>query len=224
MTNRPLAVVVASGGMDSCVSAAIARQSYDLAMFHLNYGQRTEARELRAFREQTAFYNAKHILEVDAGHFRQIGGSALTDRTLAVPDAKHLGEGVPVTYVPFRNANILAMAVSWAEVIGAVRVFIGAVEEDSSGYPDCRESFIDAFNATIREGTRPGSGISIEAPLLHLNKGQIVRRGLDLGAPLHLSWSCYQGEEAACGTCESCVLRLRGFAAAGATDPIMYAG
>lgn len=222
MTGRPLAVVVASGGMDSCVSAAIALQTYDLAMFHLNYGQLTEARELRAFREQAAFYNAKHILEVDAGHFRQIGGSALTDRTLAVPDADNLGKGVPVTYVPFRNANILAMAVSWAEVIGAVRVFIGAVEEDSSGYPDCRESFIDAFNAAVREGTRPGSDISIEAPLLHLTKGQIVKRGLDLNAPLHLSWSCYQGENAACGTCESCVLRLRGFAAAGATDPIPY--
>ncbi|MBP7634877.1 7-cyano-7-deazaguanine synthase QueC [Candidatus Ozemobacteraceae bacterium] len=222
MTGKPLAVVVASGGMDSCVSAAIARQGYDLAMFHLNYGQLTETRELQAFREQAIFYNAKHILEVDAGHFRQIGGSALTDKTLAVPDAKNLGKGVPVTYVPFRNANILAMAVSWAEVIGAVRVFIGAVEEDSSGYPDCRESFIDAFNTAIREGTRPGSGISIEAPLLHLNKGQIVRRGLELGAPLHLSWSCYQGEETACGTCESCVLRLRGFAAAGATDPIPY--
>jgi len=222
MTTKPLAVVVASGGMDSCVSAAIARREYELALFHLNYGQRTEARELRAFREQAKFYGVKYILEVDAGHFRQIGGSALTDPALAVPDAQNLGKGVPVTYVPFRNANILAMAVSWAEVIGAVRVFIGAVEEDSSGYPDCRESFIDAFNGAIREGTRPNSGIRVEAPLLHLNKGEIVRRGLELGAPLHLSWSCYQGEEAACGTCESCILRLRGFAAAGATDPIPY--
>ncbi|NLI77252.1 MAG: 7-cyano-7-deazaguanine synthase QueC [Candidatus Riflebacteria bacterium] len=219
---RPLAVVVASGGMDSSVCISIAAQTYEPALFHLNYGQRTERRELKAFRDLARHFRVKHTLIVDAGHFAQIGGSALTDPRLAVPDADEVGRGIPITYVPFRNANILAMAVSWAEVIGARRVFIGAVEEDSSGYPDCRESFLKAFNRAVQTGTAAGRALAIEAPLLHLSKKEIVRLGASLQTPFELTWSCYQGEKVACGTCDSCRLRLKGFRQARLTDPIPY--
>jgi 7-cyano-7-deazaguanine synthase len=218
--SRLKAVVVASGGMDSCVTAAIASQSCDLAFLHLNYGQRTERRELEAFRAQAEFFKVSQTLVIDAAYFRQIGGSALTDPSIPVSSGE---AGIPKTYVPFRNANILAMAVSWAEVIGARRVYIGAVEEDSSGYPDCRERFIEAFNQAIAEGTKPDSDIQVVAPLLHMSKTDIVRRGHELDAPFHLTWSCYQAEDAACGVCESCLLRLKGFAGAGCADPIPYA-
>ena len=218
---RTLAVVVASGGMDSCLSTAVAAETHDLALFHLNYGQRTERRELRAFREQVAHFEAIHSLVVDASHFIQIGGSALTDHSIKVPEEFH-NESIPVTYVPFRNANILAMAVSWAEVLGAEKIFIGAVEEDSSGYPDCREEFIQAFNHLIRTGTRQDTNISIEAPLIHTTKEDIVRWGLKLKIPFEKTWSCYQDEEKACGVCDSCRLRLKGFRLAGAEDPIPY--
>ena len=218
---RPLAVVVASGGMDSCVAAAIAHQQFDLAMLHLNYGQRTEARELAAFQALADHFSARHRLIIDARFFQTIGGSSLTDPELEVP-TEGISPGIPTTYVPFRNANILCMATAWAEVLGAGPIFIGVVEEDSSGYPDCREAFIDAFNRLITQGTRPNSRITIEAPLLHLTKADIVRRGIKLGAPLHLTWSCYQSEDRACGTCDSCRLRLQGFARAGHPDPIPY--
>lgn len=221
-TGNPIAVVVASGGMDSCVTAAVAGQCYDLAMFHLNYGQRTQKRELKAFRDQAAYFKAPHILVVDADHFRQIGGSSLTDAKIKIPSSGAMSGSIPSTYVPFRNANILAMAVSWAETLGAKKVFIGAVEEDSSGYPDCRASFIEAFNQLITQGTRPDSGIQVVAPLIHLKKSEIVRRGIELNAPLHLSWSCYGSERKACGKCESCLLRLKGFREAGYDDPISY--
>ncbi len=221
---RDLAVCLVSGGLDSCVSAALAGQNYRLALLHCNYGQRTEGRELRAFNDLADYFAVpgKLRLVVDLDHFRKIGGSSLTDPSRKVP-AEEPGPGeVPSTYVPFRNANLLALAVSWAEAIGAARVFIGAMEEDSSNYPDCREEFIEAFNRAVELGTGAGTGIRVEAPLLHLSKGEAVRRGLEVSAPLHLTWSCYVSPgPRPCGVCASCRLRARGFAEAGASDPIL---
>jgi len=209
--------------MDSCVAAAIAARHYECAFLHLNYGQRTEQRELRAFRELAAHFGVATSLAVSMEHLAAIGGSSLTDRAIAVPEANLHAADVPSSYVPFRNANLLAVAVSWAEVLNAEAVFIGAVEEDSSGYPDCRRSFYDAFNAVIREGTKPGTGIRVVTPLIDMSKAEIIRKGAELGAPLHLTWSCYSREDVACGVCDSCALRLRGFQIAGIADPIPYA-
>ena len=228
--NRQLAIVLVSGGMDSCVTAAIAHTQYRLAFLHVNYGQRTEARELRAFTEIADFYKAEKRLSVSLGHLKVIGGSALTDTTIPVPevDSSQSAIGnlqsttIPTTYVPFRNAHLLSIAVSWAEVIGAVKIFIGAVEEDSSGYPDCRETFYQAFNKVIELGTKPETRVEIVTPLVHMKKAEIVKRGVELGAPLRLTWSCYQNSEQACGRCESCALRLKGFREAGVKDPIPY--
>lgn len=217
------AVVLVSGGLDSCVTAAIAGQDHQLAFLHMNYGQRTQARELRAFHEIAEFYGVREKLIVDAGFFAQIGGSSLTDSSMEVTRADLSHSGIPSSYVPFRNANILSIAVSWAEVIGAQKIFIGAVEEDSSGYPDCRQDFFKAYEQAVKLGTRPRTNIKIETPVIHLNKAQIVKKGLELKAPLHITWSCYQNEELACGVCDSCALRLRGFAQAGQSDPISYA-
>ncbi len=216
------AIVLLSGGLDSCVTAAIAAKDYEPAFLHLNYGQRTEKRELRAFNEIADFYGASHRLVVDARFFNQIGGSSLTDQKMEIAEADLNSQEIPATYVPFRNANILSMAVSWAEVIGAVKIFIGAVEEDSSGYPDCREDFFKAFNQAVALGTKPDTHIEIVTPVIEMNKAQIVQKGLALNAPLYLTWSCYQNEEEACGVCDSCVLRLRGFEQAGVDDPIPY--
>ncbi|GAB4241025.1 MAG: 7-cyano-7-deazaguanine synthase QueC [Acidobacteriota bacterium] len=218
------AVCLVSGGMDSCVAAARAvADGITPAFLHLTYGQRTQRRELRAFQEIADFYRVRERLVVDLSHLAQIGGSALTDGAIAVPEGDLHRDGVPMTYVPFRNANFLAVAVSWAEVLGAERIYIGAVEEDSSGYPDCREVFFRAFQAVIDAGTRPETRIEVVAPLLHLSKKEIVRLGVDLGAPLHLTWSCYQSEDRACGRCDSCLLRWKGFVEAGVRDPIPYA-
>ena len=231
-----LAIMLVSGGMDSCVTAALANEEYRLAFLHVNYGQRTEARELAAFNDVADFYRAEKRLIVSLEHLKVIGGSALTDENIPVPDAvashsairrilrSALGEHseIPVTYVPFRNAHLLSIATSWAEVIGAAKIFIGAVEEDSSGYPDCRETFYQAFNKVIETGTRPDTRIEIVTPLIHMKKSEIVKRGSALGAPLHLTWSCYQNSEKACGRCESCALRLKGFHDAGVKDPIPY--
>ncbi|HZV12404.1 MAG TPA: 7-cyano-7-deazaguanine synthase QueC [Candidatus Kapabacteria bacterium] len=222
MPKRELAVVLMSGGMDSCVSAAIAAQTYDIAALHLNYGQRTERRELRAFNEIADYLHAQKRLVVNIEHLAAIGGSSLTDSSIEVPTANLQRKGIPTSYVPFRNANFLSIAVSWAEVIGATKIFIGAVEEDSSGYPDCRKSFYDAFNKVIREGTKPETSIEIITPLIDMTKAQIVKRGVEIGAPLQLTWSCYKNEDIACGVCDSCALRLRGFAQAGVEDPIPY--
>ena len=219
------AVVLVSGGMDSCVAAAEAAASgRSLALLHATYGQRTAARERSAFDAIAAHYAvpAARRLVATLEHIGHIGGSALTDMAITMPSGPPDRERIPVTYVPFRNAHLLATAVSWAEVIGAAEVWIGAVEEDSSGYPDCRAVFLEAFERAVREGTRPETAIRIVAPLLHLGKDAIVRRGLELGAPLAATWSCYQASERACGVCESCRLRLRGFARAGARDPIPY--
>jgi 7-cyano-7-deazaguanine synthase len=222
---RPKAVVLLSGGMDSCVTAAIARETFDLALLHASYGQRTEQRERRAFEEIADFYGVRERLRVRFDVFRQIGGSALTDERIAVPESGAPlapGAEIPVTYVPFRNAHFLSAAVSWAEVIGATAIFIGAVEEDSSGYPDCRPAYYRAFEAAIDEGTRPETHIRIETPVIGLKKYEIVRRANELGAPLGLTWSCYQSEDEACGACDSCRLRRKAFAEAGAQDPIAY--
>jgi len=226
MPSSPLAVVCLSGGLDSCVAAAVARsEGHDLALLHADYGQLTEARERRAFEAIADFYGVGpgRRLVVPFAGLRAIGGSALTDPSIPLPEGDLERKGVPVSYVPFRNAHLLATAVSWAEVLGASAIHVGFVEEDSSGYPDCREVFLKAFELAAALGTRSGTRLSLKAPLVHLDKAEIVRLGTRLGAPLHLTWSCYQAEEAACGHCDSCLLRLRGFARAGLADPIPYA-
>lgn len=218
------AVCLVSGGLDSCVAAAVAHsRAFELAFLHISYGQRTEDRELQAFYDIADFYKADLRLVSRIDHLKAIGGSALTDLGLTVPQAGIETGEIPVTYVPFRNANLLAIATSWAEVLGASCIFIGAVEEDSSGYPDCREAFFRAFSAMIAEGTRPETSIRIETPLIHLSKKKIVHLGIELAAPLDKTWSCYQNQDRACGRCDSCRLRLRGFEQAGAPDPIPYA-
>jgi 7-cyano-7-deazaguanine synthase len=208
--------------MDSCVCAALATRNYEAAALHVSYGQRTEQRERQAFADICDRLGIKQRLVIRNEALGQIGGSALTDRKLAVPEASgNIGASIPITYVPFRNAHFLAVAVSWAEVIGARKIFIGAVEQDSSGYPDCRPAYYEAFNQVIRAGTAAGD-IEILTPLIHMRKAEIVRLGLELGAPFDLTWSCYVRQDRACGTCESCVLRLRAFEAAGARDPVPY--
>ena len=226
MPEKPKAVVLLSGGMDSCVTTAIARRTHELALLHASYGQRTERHERRAFEAIADFYGAQERLLTRLEHFAQIGGSALTDPRIPVPERNHgtptRPGPIPVTYVPFRNAHFLSVAVSWAEVLGARSVFMGAVAEDSSGYPDCRPEYYRAFAELVRAGTRPETQIAIVTPVIGLRKSEIVRRGIELGAPLHLTWSCYQFEDAACGACDSCRLRLRAFAEAGVADPIPY--
>jgi 7-cyano-7-deazaguanine synthase len=225
MAEKPKAVVLLSGGMDSCVSTAIANQTHRLALLHASYGQRTEQRERRAFNDIADFYGVRERLLVRFDAFAQIGGSALTDEAITVPEtgaALAPEAGIPITYVPFRNAHFLSAAVSWAEVIAATAIVIGAVEEDSSGYPDCRPEYYRAFEAVIREGTRPETQIKIVTPVIDLKKSEIVRRGSQLGAPLERTWSCYQFDDEACGTCDSCRLRLRAFKEAGLRDPIAY--
>jgi 7-cyano-7-deazaguanine synthase len=227
MAAKRKAIVLLSGGMDSCVTVAIARETHEIALLHASYGQRTEARERRAFEEIADFYGVRERLAVRLEHFAQIGGSALTDARIAVPENQSAAmsgcaTSIPVTYVPFRNAHFLSVAVSWAEVIGANAVFIGAVAEDSSGYPDCRAEYYRVFQELVRAGTRPETQIEIVTPVIALRKSEIVRRGISLGAPLHLTWSCYQFGEEACGACDSCVLRQRAFAEAGAADRVPY--
>ena len=221
--NKPdLAVVLVSGGMDSCITAAIANQDYDMAFLHLNYGQRTERRELEAFHAIADFYKVNQRLIVNIEHLRQIGGSSLTDKSIEIQKADLHRVSVPTSYVPFRNAHILSIAVSWGEVIGAKKIFIGAVEEDSSGYPDCRSEYYAAFNQVIRLGTKPETNLEIITPIIRMKKLEIVKKGVTLNAPLSLTWSCYQREDVACGVCDSCALRLRGFQLARLEDPIPY--
>ncbi len=223
---RPRAVVCLSGGMDSAVCTALAVRDFETYALHFSYGQRTEQRELASAHAIAKTLGIRQLLPLRMDIFRQIGGSALTDTSIAIPDApavEEIGAEIPVTYVPFRNAHFLAAAVSWAEVLGAKKVFIGAVEQDSSGYPDCRPAYYQAFQQLICTGTRDAD-IEVVTPLIALQKREIVRLGLELGAPFHQTWSCYAGETVACGVCESCALRLRAFLDAGATDPIPYAG
>jgi 7-cyano-7-deazaguanine synthase len=216
------AVVLLSGGMDSCVCAALAARDHQTAAVHVSYGQRTENRERRSFEAICDRLGIRDRLLVRNEALRAIGGSALTDANIAVPESHTLGTGVPVTYVPFRNAHFLAVAVSWAEVLGAEKVYIGAVEPDSSGYPDCCPAYYRAFNEVVRTGTKDGI-IQVVTPLIAMRKREIVTFGLELGAPFDLTWSCYQRQDRACGVCDSCVLRLRAFHDAGAKDPIPYA-
>ena len=219
------AVVLLSGGMDSCVCAALAVRDFgaaSIAALHVSYGQRTEARERKSFEAVCRRLNIERRLLLESHALSKIGGSALTDTKIAVPASRHLGQEIPVTYVPFRNAHLLAAAVSWAEVLGAGRVYIAAVEQDSSGYPDCRPEYYRAFNELIRAGTREGA-IQVLTPLIALRKAEIVRLGLEVGAPFDLTWSCYSQQDRACGVCDSCVLRLRAFEQAGVADPIPYA-
>jgi len=216
------AVILLSGGMDSCVCAALAVRDYDAAAVHVSYGQRTEERERRSFSAVCDQLGICDRLVVRNEALRAIGGSALTDATIAVPESHAIGHDIPVTYVPFRNAHFLSVAVSWAEVLGAEKVYIGAVEQDSSGYPDCRPAYYRAFNEVVKAGTREGR-IEIITPLIGMRKPEIVRLGLELDAPFDLTWSCYSREDSACGVCDSCVLRLRAFQEAGAGDPIPYA-
>lgn len=224
MTETPSrAVVLLSGGMDSCVCAALAAREVDAAAVHISYGQRTEDRERRAFTAICDRLGIRDRLVVRNEALRAIGGSALTDKNIPVPESHSLGQEVPVTYVPFRNAHFLSVAVSWAEVLGAGKVYIGAVEQDSSGYPDCRPEYYRAFNQVVKAGTKDGR-IEIVTPLIAMRKSEIVRLGLELSAPFDLTWSCYTKEDRACGVCDSCVLRLRAFREAGSADPIPYAG
>jgi len=217
------AIVLVSGGMDSCVSAAVAAaENHSLALLHISYGQLTEARERKAFNDIANHYGVKDRLDVSIEYLAKIGGSSLTDASISVTEADLASKEIPTSYVPFRNANMLAIATSWAEVIGAASIYIGAVAEDSSGYPDCRPEFYEAFQQTINTGTKPDTRIEILTPIIDLTKAEIVKKGLELNAPLHLTWSCYRSEDIACGTCDSCALRLRGFDQAGVIDPIAY--
>ncbi len=219
-----ISIVLVSGGMDSCVTAAMARTEIaELAFLHISYGQRTEARERTAFNDIADFYNIENRLDVSIEYLAKIGGSSLTDEKISVTEADLETTRIPTSYVPFRNANMLSIAVSWGEVLGANSIYVGAVAEDSSGYPDCRPEFYDAFQKTIDTGTKPETRIEIRTPIINLSKAEIVKKGIELGAPLHLTWSCYRSENVACGTCDSCALRLRGFKNAGVHDPISYA-
>jgi 7-cyano-7-deazaguanine synthase len=220
-SHKSRAVVLLSGGMDSCVCAALAARDHEAAALHICYGQRTEARELESFHSICDRLGIRNRLAVRNEALKAIGGSALTDPQIAVPESPTTGDDIPVTYVPFRNAHFLSVAVSWAEVLGASKIYIGAVEQDSSGYPDCRPAYYQAFNKVIAAGTKKGE-IEVVTPLITMRKAEIVRLGLELGAPLHLTWSCYSREDRACGVCDSCALRLRAFQDAGAVDPIPY--
>ena len=222
-SERNLSIILVSGGMDSCVTAAIAKSENDeIAFLHISYGQRTARRERKAFNDIADFYAVEKRLDVSIEYLAKIGGSSLTDKSIEVSAANLESRKIPTSYVPFRNANMLAIATSWAEVLRADSIYIGAVAEDSSGYPDCRPEFYAAFERTIETGTKPETKIKIVTPIIHLSKAEIVRKGLELNAPLHLSWSCYRNEELACETCDSCALRLRGFQRAGVADPIKY--
>jgi 7-cyano-7-deazaguanine synthase len=222
MDKKKKAIVAVSGGMDSCITAAIAQQKYELSFAHINYGQRTERRELRAFNDIADFYGVKNKLVVNLTHLAEIGGSSLTDKNIEVTKADLSSKKIPSSYVPFRNANLLSVCVSWAEVIDAEAIFIGAVYEDSSGYPDCRPEFFREYEKMIDLGTKPETKIVLITPIINFSKADIVKKGIDLNAPLHLTWSCYQNEDEACGVCDSCALRLRGFQEAGIEDPIKY--
>ncbi|MEZ5343938.1 MAG: 7-cyano-7-deazaguanine synthase QueC [Pyrinomonadaceae bacterium] len=220
---KNVSICLVSGGMDSCVTAAIAGSENDsLAFLHISYGQLTEERERKAFNDIADFYGVEKRLDISIEHLAKIGGSSLTDKSISVTDADLESDEIPTSYVPFRNANMLAIAASWAEVLGANRIYVGAVAEDSSGYPDCRPEFFEAFEKTIETGTRPETKIRIITPIIDLSKAEIIKKGRELGAPIHLSWSCYRNGDLACGTCDSCALRLRGFRQAGISDPISY--
>ncbi len=222
-SEKGLAVVVLSGGLDSCVTTAIANETYPIALLHVRYSQRTQAREYRSFYDIATFYKVPkaRILVTALDCLKKIGGSSLTDSSISAEDSK-ANDNIPITYVPFRNTHLLSIAVSWAEVIKAEKIFIGAVEQDSPNYPDCRAEYYDAFNSLIEVGTKPTTHIKVVTPLLNMNKSEIVLKGIELNAPLHLTWSCYDNNDKACGRCQSCILRLKAFKDAGVEDKIPY--
>ena len=216
------AIILLSGGMDSCVSASCAKQDgFKLSFLHINYGQKTEQKELESFNAIADFFNVTDRLIIDMQYFSEIGGSSLTDSNIDVAKGNLENKKIPISYVPFRNANILSAATSWAEIINAKVIYIGAVEEDSSGYPDCRRTFYDAFEKSIEEGTRPDTSIKIISPLIHLSKKEIILKGIELKSPLELTWSCYKNENKPCQKCDSCLLRERGFRQVHIPDPIL---
>ncbi len=218
-----ISIILVSGGLDSCVTSAIAKSENDeIAFLHISYGQLTEKRERKAFNDIADFYGVEKRLDVSIEYLAKIGGSSLTDKNIEVSESDLESDEIPSSYVPFRNANMLAIATSWAEVLEAKAIYVGAVSEDSSGYPDCRPEFFEAFEKTIEMGTKPDTNIKIKTPIIHLTKAEVIRKGFELKAPIHLSWSCYRSENVACGTCDSCALRLRGFEQAGLKDPIAY--
>ena len=225
MKGKDTAIVLVSGGLDSCITAAIANETYDLALLHINYGQRTESKELSAFHEIAAYYKvpAERILIANIDYLKKIGGSSLTDTMIPVQVAEPDSKEVPTTYVPFRNTLFLSVAVSWAEVTGAEKIFIGAVSHDTPGYPDCKPFYYEVFNKLIAAGTKPETCITVETPLIFKTKSEIVTLGISLKAPLHLSWSCYKNTEKACGVCNSCYLRRKAFGESGYNDPVEYA-
>ncbi len=229
--NMHLAVVLASGGLDSCVTLAMAKkQSKEIALLHASYGQRTEARELQAACAIADFYQISRRLFVPLNFLKEIGGSSLTDERLPLEEPPspspaspiRAGGQVPPTYVPFRNSIFLSVAVSWAETLGAREIFVGASQIDAPGYPDCRQEYFEAMGRLVEVGTRPETKIKIVTPLIGLSKAEIVKKGVELDAPLHLTWSCYQNQDLACGRCLSCRLRLKAFKEAGIKDPILY--
>ncbi len=222
-SEKGLAIVVLSGGLDSCVTTAIANEEYTTALLHVRYSQRTQAREYRSFYDITIFYKVPkaRVLVTALDCLKKIGGSSLTDSSFSTDDSK-INDNIPITYVPFRNTHLLSIAVSWAEVIKAEKIFIGAVEQDSPDYPDCRAEYYDAFNRLVEVGTKPTTHIKVVTPLLNMNKSEIVKKGIELNAPLHLTWSCYDNNDRACGRCQSCMLRLKAFKDAGVEDKIPY--
>ena len=222
-SEKGLAVVVLSGGLDSCVTTAIANEEYTTALLHVRYSQCTQAREYRSFYDIVNFYKVPkfRILVTELDYLKKIGGSSLTDSSIS-PEDSNISDDIPITYVPFRNTHLLSIAVSWAEVIKAERIFIGAVEQDSPNYPDCRAEYYNAFNRLVKVGTRPSTNIKVVTPLLSMNKSEIVKKGIELNAPLHLTWSCYVNNDRACGRCQSCILRLKAFKDAGVKDKIPY--
>ena len=219
---KGIAVVLVSGGMDSALTAAYAAKDHEPAFLHINYGQKTQKRELKAFNDIAKYYGVKKKLVADISYLKDIGGSSLTDNKIKITKADLKNKSIPSSYVPFRNANILAIAVSWAEILKAHSIYIGAVEEDSSGYPDCREKFFKEFEKMVSLGTKPGAAIKIVTPLIKQSKKEIVLNSYKYKSPVQLTWSCYKSNTIACGVCDSCALRLRGFARAGMKDPIPY--
>jgi len=218
------AVVILSGGMDSTTALFIAKkEGYTLIPLHFNYGQRTEKKELESFNKICDYLNLENKYIIDIPFYKQIGASALVDKTIDVP-TDGIKPGIPVTYVPFRNGIFLSIAAAIAEKESAEAIYIGVVEEDSSGYPDCREEFIKNMEKAINTGTKPETNITIKTPLIHLKKEDIVKKALEVNVPLELTWSCYKNEDEACGVCDSCRLRLKGFKKVGIKDPIKYKG
>jgi len=224
MSNEKRAVILVSGGMDSATAVyeAIDR-GYEPYFLHTSYGQRTEGKEYECAKALAEEVDAADFLHIETGHLSQIGASSLTDEEMEVEDADVESDEIPTSYVPFRNANLLAMAVSYAEANDCSAVFIGAHSEDFSGYPDCRPEFFEAFQQVVNVGTKPDTDISLEAPFVEWSKTEIAERGLEIGVPYNLTWSCYRDEAPACGTCDSCAFRLEAFRNAGSRDPIEYA-